>query len=88
MQTVRQSAGLRAVLDIDVTARPQAVARVASIVAFRQFELTTLQVDELIDDRRRITIHVRVSDETRLEQLKKFLYRTPDVIKIITRLED
>ncbi|MGY0064361.1 acetolactate synthase small subunit [Streptomyces sp. LZ34] len=76
-----------AVLRLDAVATPLAVARVASILAHRQFDLVTMDVAAPVDGLRRITIEVDTADEIKLEQLVKFLNRSPDVVKVV-RLSD
>jgi acetolactate synthase-1/3 small subunit len=75
------------VLRLDVVARPLAIVRVASILAHRQFEVLTMDVAAPVDGLRRITLEVDTADEIRVEQLVKFLNRSPDVVKV-GRLSD
>ncbi|GAA2430994.1 hypothetical protein GCM10010191_50860 [Actinomadura vinacea] len=74
-------------LRIDVVAMPLAVARVATILARRGFEMLTMDVAAPVDGLRRITIEVDTADEIRLAQLVKFLNRSLDVVKVV-RLSD
>ncbi|TLS47990.1 acetolactate synthase small subunit [Streptomyces montanus] len=74
-------------LQLDVVAVPLAVARVASILAHRQFEVLTMEVAAPVDGLRRITVEVDTADEIKLQQLVKFLNRSPDVVKVV-RLSD
>jgi len=66
---------------------PLALTRVASIMAHRQFNVLTMDVAAPADGLRRITIEVDAPDEIKLEQLVKFLNRSPDVVKVV-RLSD
>jgi acetolactate synthase-1/3 small subunit len=75
------------VLRLDVVAMPLALARVATILAHRRFEVLTMDVAAPVDGLRRITIEVDTADEIRLEQLAEFLNRSPDVVKVV-RLSD
>jgi acetolactate synthase-1/3 small subunit len=77
-----------AVLRLDVVAMPLAVARVASILAHRQFEVLTMEVAAPLDGLRTITIEVDTADEIRLEQLVKFLNRSPEVVKVVRLFDD
>ncbi|TPQ15579.1 acetolactate synthase small subunit [Streptomyces sporangiiformans] len=74
-------------LQLDVVAVPLAVARVASILAHRQFEVLTMDVAAPVDGLRRITVEVDTADEIKLQQLVKFLNRSTDVVKVV-RLSD
>lgn len=74
-----------AVLRIDVVATPLAVARVALILAHRQFDVLTMDVAEPVDGLRRITIEVDTTDEIRVRQLIKFLNRELEVVKVVWR---
>ncbi|KAK1185546.1 hypothetical protein B7755_050185 [Streptomyces sp. NBS 14/10] len=74
-------------LRLDVVAAPLAVARVASILAHRQFDVITMDVAAPVDGLRRITIEVDTADEIKLQQLVKFLNRSPEVVKVV-RLSD
>ncbi len=76
-----------AVLRLDVLATPLAVARIASILAHRQFDVVTMDIAAPVDGMRRITIEVDTADDIRLQQLVKFLNRSSDVVKVI-RLSD
>ncbi|MEU1942190.1 MULTISPECIES: ACT domain-containing protein [unclassified Streptomyces] len=71
-----------AVLRLDVVAMPLALARIASILAHRQFNVVTMDVAAPVDGLRRITIEVDTADELKLERLVKFLNRSPDVVKV------
>jgi acetolactate synthase I/III small subunit len=71
------------VLRLDVVAMPLAVARVASILAHRQFDVVTMDVAAPVDGVRRITVEVDTADEIKLQQLVKFLNRSPDVVKVV-----
>ncbi|MEU1803757.1 hypothetical protein [Streptomyces sp. NPDC019937] len=70
-------------LRLDVAAVPLAVARVASILAHRQFDLLTMDVAAPVDGLRRITIEVDTADEIRVRQLVDFLNRSLDVVKVV-----
>ncbi|MFE2449305.1 acetolactate synthase small subunit [Streptomyces sp. NPDC059426] len=72
-----------AVLRLDVVAMPLALARIASILAHRQFNVVTMDVAAPVDGLRRITVEVDTADELELERLVKFLNRSPDVVKVI-----
>ncbi|MFS7873447.1 acetolactate synthase small subunit [Streptomyces asiaticus] len=85
MKPGRHQAG--AVLRLDVLATPLAVARIASILAHRQFDVVTMDIAAPVDGLRRITIEVDTADDIRLQQLVKFLNRSSDVVKVI-RLSD
>ena len=74
-------------LQLDVVAMPLTVARVASILAHRQFDVITMDVAAPVDGLRRITIEVDTADEIKLQQLVKFLNRSPEVVKVV-RLSD
>ncbi|MEU8873777.1 acetolactate synthase small subunit [Streptomyces javensis] len=76
-----------AVLRLDALATPLAVARIASILAHRQFDVVTMDIAAPVDGVRRITIEVDTADDIRLQQLVKFLNRSNDVVKVI-RLSD
>lgn len=76
-----------AVLRLDVVATPLAIARVAAILAHRQFDVVTMDVAAPVDGLRTITVEVDTADEIRLEQLVKFLNRSPEVVKVV-RLSD
>ncbi|MBP8531675.1 ACT domain-containing protein [Streptomyces sp. MK37H] len=76
-----------AVLRLDVLATPLAVARVASILAHRQFDVVTMDIAAPVDGLRRVTIEVDTADDIRLQQLVKFLNRSSDVVMVI-RLPD
>lgn len=72
-----------AVLRLDVVATPLAVARVALIVAHRQFDVLTMDVAAPVDGLRRITIEVDTADEIRVRQLVRFLNRSLDVVRVV-----
>ncbi|GAA1251133.1 ACT domain-containing protein [Streptomyces javensis] len=72
-----------AVLRLDALATPLAVARIASILAHRQFDVVTMDIAAPIDGVRRITIEVDTTDDIRLRQLSKFLNRSSDVVEVI-----
>lgn len=72
-------------LRLDVVAMPLAVARVASILAHRRFDVLTMAVAPPVDGLRRITIEVDTADETRVRQLVGFLDRSTEVVEV-TRL--
>ncbi|MFI0819481.1 ACT domain-containing protein [Streptomyces sp. NPDC021098] len=69
-------------LRLDVVAMPLAVARVATILAHRQFDVLTMDVAAPVDGLRRITIEVDAADEIRVRQLVQFLNRSLDVVKV------
>ncbi|QLH26269.1 ACT domain-containing protein [Streptomyces sp. Rer75] len=70
-------------LRLDVVAMPLAVARIASILAHRQFDVLTMDVAAPVDGQRRITIEVDTADEIRVQQLIQFLNRSLDVVKVV-----
>jgi acetolactate synthase-1/3 small subunit len=76
-----------ALLRLDVVAMPLAIARVAQILAHRQFDVLTMDVAAPVDGLRTITIEVDTADEIRLEQLVQFLNRSLEVVKVV-RLSD
>lgn len=69
-------------LRLDVVAKPLAVARVATILAHRQFDVLTMDVAAPVDGLRRITIEVDTADEIRVRQLVQFLNRSLDVVEV------
>jgi acetolactate synthase-1/3 small subunit len=71
------------VLRLDVVAMPLALARLASILARRRFDVLTMDVAAPVDGLRRITIEVDTADEIRLGQLVTFLSRSLDVVKVV-----
>ena len=77
-----------AVLRIDIAATPLAIARIASIMAQRQFGVLTMDVAAPVDGLRRITVEVDTVDEIRLGRLVKFLNRSPDVVKVVHLLDE
>ncbi|WP_143677931.1 MULTISPECIES: ACT domain-containing protein [Streptomyces violaceusniger group] len=80
MKPGRHQAG--AVLRLDVLATPLAVARIASILAHRQFDVITMDIAAPVDGLRRITIEVDTTDDIRLRQLGNFLNRSSDVVEV------
>ncbi|MEU0844614.1 ACT domain-containing protein [Streptomyces sp. NPDC005962] len=70
-------------LRIDAVAMPLAVARIALILAHRQFDVRTMDVAAPVDGLRRITIEVATADEIRVRQLLAFLNRSPDVVRVV-----
>jgi acetolactate synthase-1/3 small subunit len=76
------------VLRIDIAATPLAIARIASIMAQRQFGVLTMDVAAPVDGLRRITVEVDTVDEIRLGRLVKFLNRSPDVVKVVHLLDE
>ncbi|MDT0541657.1 MULTISPECIES: ACT domain-containing protein [Streptomyces] len=81
------SAAIPPLLRLDVVAMPLTVARVASILAHRQFDVVTMDVAAPVDGLRTITIEVDTADDIRLQQLVQFLNRSPDVVRVV-RLAD
>ncbi|MFI7704006.1 ACT domain-containing protein [Nonomuraea sp. NPDC049480] len=75
-------------LHIDAVATPLALARIASILAHRRFEVLTMNVAAPVDGLRRITVEVDTADEIRLGQLVQFLNRSLDVVKVVRLTDD
>ncbi|NEW70860.1 ACT domain-containing protein [Streptomyces rhizosphaericus] len=80
MKPGRHPAG--AVLRLDALATPLAVARIASILAHRRFDVVTMDIAAPVDGVRRITIEVDTTDDIRLRQLGNFLNRSSDVVEV------
>lgn len=69
-------------LRLDALATPLAVARIASILAHRRFDVVTMDIAAPVDGMRSIIIEVDTTDDIRLRQLGNFLNRSSDVVEV------